>query len=232
MPTHKNVLLTVAKRPAPGQTKTRLSPPLTPVQATALYECFLYDTLDVMRRALAVQRVIAYLPFSEQSYFTTLAPDFELLLQEGADLGTRLDNALTHYLQRGYTNAVIMDSDSPTLPVSCLEAAFAALDKGADVALGPCEDGGYYLIGLKRPAPRLLREVKMSTPYVVAHTLAIAREEKLTVELLPIWYDIDDRAALSRLAAELQQLPTQTAHHTRAFFYNNQTILDLIHATT
>jgi rSAM/selenodomain-associated transferase 1 len=220
-----HALLVVAKRPAPGQTKTRLSPPLSPGQAAALYECFLRDTLDVMRQVAAARPVIAYLPASEEAYFSELAPDFELLLQAGPDLGARLDNALTHYLQLGYQQVVIMDSDSPTLPPACLTAAFAGLSNGADVVVGPCDDGGYYLIGLKRPAPRLLREVQMSTPHVTAHTLALAAEENLRVELLPTWYDVDNAATLNRLAEELSGRPTAAARHTRAFFAVHEQLL-------
>lgn len=220
-------LLVVAKRPAPGQTKTRLSPPLSPEQAAALYDCFLRDTLDLIRQVPGVQPVIAYLPLAEKAYFTDLAPDFQLLLQEGTDLGARLDHALTAYFQFGYTRAVIMDSDSPTLPANCLVAAFKALAE-ADVVLGPCEDGGYYLIGLNRPTPRLLRGVQMSTPRVVADTLALAAEEGLRVGLLPTWYDVDDVGALARLAAELSQSPTTIARHTRAFFAANGEIATVI----
>jgi hypothetical protein len=221
----KNALLTVAKRPAPGQTKTRLTPPLSPVQATALYECFLQDTLELMRQTAAVRRIIAYLPEVEKPYFAELAPDFELILQDGLDLGARLDNALSYYLGLGYERVVIMDSDSPTLHAGCLAAAFDVLAGAADVVLGPCDDGGYYLIGLKRPAPRLLREVRMSTPNVTADTLALAAEEGLRVELLPVWYDIDDAASLARLAAELSRSPAHIARHTRTFFEANQDIL-------
>src|SRR6266545_548642 len=113
---NSNALIVVAKRPTPGKTKTRLSPPLTPELASALYEC---------------------------DYFQRLAPDFELIPQEGHDLGERLDNALTFYLSRGYERAVIMDSDSPTLPASYLLQAFEVLSSDADVVLGPCDDGGY-----------------------------------------------------------------------------------------
>ena len=185
---HTNALLVVAKRPAPGRTKTRLTPPLSPVQAAALYECFLRDTLDLVRRLSGVAPAIAYLPAEERAYFEALAPDFELVLQEGADLGERLDSALTRLLMVGYQHVAIMNSDGPTLPLACLTGAFDALAGGADVVLGPCDDGGYYLIGLKQPAPRLLREVRMSTPDVLADTLVIAAEEGLTVELLPTWY--------------------------------------------
>lgn len=212
-----NALLTVAKRPAPGRTKTRLTPPLTPEQASALYECLLRDTLDLMRRVPNVQPAIAFLPSGERGYFEALAPDFDLVLQEGDDLGARLDNALARALDAGYQRAVIMNSDGPTLPLDCLTRAFDALANGADVVLGPADDGGYYLIGLRRPEPRLLREVRMSTPDVLADTLAIAARERLRVELLPAWYDVDDAASLARLRAELAVAPPNVARHTRDY---------------
>src|SRR5215831_494035 len=121
----QNALIVVAKRPAPGKTKTRLSPPLTPHLASALYENFLCDTLDQMRQVDGAQRVIAYL--DELDYFQRLAPDFELIPQDGHDLGSRLDNALTLYLSRGYERVIIMDSDSPTLPPKYLSQAFSVL---------------------------------------------------------------------------------------------------------
>jgi rSAM/selenodomain-associated transferase 1 len=225
-----NALVVVAKRPAPGRTKTRLSPPLSSGEAATLYECFLRDTLDLMRQVAGVRPAIAYMPATEASYFAQMAPDFELILQEGDDLGARLDNALRHYLQLGCERVVIMDSDSPTLPAACLSAAFEALGE-ADVVLGPCEDGGYYLIGLGRPAPRLLREVRMSTPRVMADTLALAAADGLQVSLLPTWYDIDDAQSLGRLAMELSSSPEGVARHTRAFLASNADIVSRIEMT-
>ncbi len=221
-PEVSNALIVVAKRPAPGQTKTRLSPPLKPEQASALYECFLLDTLDHMRQVRDTRHVIAYLPYDEQEYFQRFAPDFELIPQEGDDLGARLDCALTSYLLRGYERAVIMDSDSPTLPSDYLSHAFHALSDGADVVLGPCEDGGYYLIGLKKPNPRLLREVHMSTPTVAAETIALAEEEGLHLVTLPTWYDVDDVASLSRLIKEIKAPEPATSKHTRQFLQRDQ----------
>ena len=211
-----NALLVVAKRPFPGHTKTRLSPPLTPQEAANLYEHFLRDTLDVIRLVPGVQPIIAYLPQGEEAYFRSLAPDFALLPQRGDNLGARLDNALTHCLMDGYQKAVIMDSDSPTLPAAYLSQAFTALDD-ADVVLGPCEDGGYYLIGLNCPTPRLLREVQMSTPHVIRDTLSLAAEEGLTVAQLPRWYDVDTAVELERLQLELPSLSPERAAHTRRF---------------
>lgn len=212
-----NALIVVAKQPAPGLTKTRLSPPLSLEQASALYECFLRDTLDQMRRVDEVQRVIAYLPLEAEELFHHLAPDFQLTPQDGIDLGIRLDNALNLYLSRGCKRVVIMDSDSPTLPPTYLSQAFAVLQDGADVTLGPCDDGGYYLIGINKPAPRLLREVRMSTSSVAADTIALAKEEGLRISLLPTWYDVDDADSLFRLAKELETLDPQTASYTRQY---------------
>jgi glycosyltransferase A (GT-A) superfamily protein (DUF2064 family) len=114
-----------------------------------------------------------------------------------------------------------MDSDSPTLPVAYVSEAFSRLQEGADVVLGPCDDGGYYLIGLKQPQPRLLREVQMSTPTVLRDTLAIAEELGLRVVLLPTWYDVDTAAELQRLRQELATMSandgSSPARHTRAF---------------
>lgn len=221
-PKISNALIVVAKRPTPGKTKTRLSPPLTPELASALYECFLLDTLDHIRQVRNTQHVIAYLPYDEQEYFHRFAPDFELMPQEGNDLGERLDHALTSYLSRGYERVVIMDSDSPTLPSDYLSQAFHVLSDGTDVVLGPCDDGGYYLIGIKKASPRLLREVHMSTPTVAAETIALAKEEGLKLETLPTWYDIDDVISLSRLIKEIEELDSTSPTHTHHFLQQNQ----------
>ncbi len=212
----QRTLLVVAKRPAAGQTKTRLCPPLSGAAAAALYECFLRDTLDIMRQVAGVARGIGYLPEDAIDYFHQLAPDMALTPQRGANLGERLDHLLTNALSAGARQAVVIDSDSPTLPAKYLTMAFLALDGEADVVLGPCEDGGYYLIGLKRPQPRLLREVEMSTPFVVRDTLALASELELRAALLPQWYDVDTVAELNRLRVELRETPIEVARHTRA----------------
>ena len=156
-------------------------------------------------------------PLRNKPISAALAPDFDLLLQEGDNLGQRLDNALTRCFEIGYQRAVIMNSDGPTLPLDCLTAAFDGLRNGADVVLGPSDDGGYYLIGLRRPAPRLLREVRMSTPDVLTDTLRIAAEEGLRVELLPVWYDVDDGESLARLRSELAVAPPDVAPYTSEF---------------
>jgi rSAM/selenodomain-associated transferase 1 len=209
-----NALLVVAKRPMPGQTKTRLCPPLVDAQAAELYECFLRDTLEIMRSVPGVARTICYLPKDAQGYFRTLAPDIGLMQQRGESLGERLDNLLTEALASGAAKAVVMDSDSPTLPADCLVQAFERLDT-ADVVLGPTQDGGYYLIGMRKPHPNLLRQVQMSTPSVLADTLSLAEKNSVSVSLLPTWYDIDTIDDLVRLREEMFTNKIESGVHTR-----------------
>jgi rSAM/selenodomain-associated transferase 1 len=219
-------LIVVSKRPEAGKTKTRLSPPLTGQQAAELYHCFLLDTLDLMLEAAIARPVLAYTPDEALPFFRELVPPgFDLVPQVGADLGARLYNVLSCYLQGDYGQAVVMDSDSPTLPVAVLKQAFRELDDPAvDVVLGPCEDGGYYLIGLKAPCASLFRDIPMSTPQVTAETLSRAREEGLRVVQLPTWYDVDVYADLQRLDEELRSLPGDRARRTRAFLPESQIV--------
>jgi hypothetical protein len=215
----KKALVVMAKRPFPGQTKTRLTPPFTPEEAALLYESFLQDSLQLVRTVPGVIPFVAYAPADQETaaYFHQLAPDFELVAQTGAALGERLDAVLTGRLDQGYDQVAAMNSDSPTLPAAFLEEAFTRLDDpDTDVVLGPCDDGGYYLIGWKRPQPRLVREVQMSTDRVLADTLAIAAEEGLQVSLIAPWYDVDNMADLRRIQFDVLQ-SSPGAIHTRRF---------------
>ncbi len=212
----KRALLVIAKRPHPGQTKTRLTPPLSPEQAAQLYECFLLDTLDLARAVPGVDRFILYTPINEAAYFTQLAPDFRLLVQNGHTLGERLDNALTSCLNNEFDQVVIINSDGPTLPATHIIQAFTLLEQ-TEAVFGPSEDGGYYLIGLTQPQPHLLRKVQMSTPIVLKDTLMLAKKEKVKVSLLPKWYDVDTSDDLQRLIRELEDLPNGLATNTKSF---------------
>ena len=207
----------MARQPTPGTTKTRLCPPLSPEQATALYACFLADVIDRVRAAAGqvdgLVPGLAFTPPDATAYFAALAPGFDLAPQVGATLGERLDGVLSGALARGYGQAAAVNSDSPSLPAALLVGAFAALDDPAvDVVLGPCDDGGYYLIGWKRPHPALVRGVTMSAPDTLAQTVTVAARDGLRVALLPPWYDVDGPADLARLADD-----PGLGDHTRAF---------------
>jgi rSAM/selenodomain-associated transferase 1 len=209
----QRALVVMAKRPSPGQTKTRLTPPLTPQQAANLYECFLRDVLDIVRRVPHITPIIAASPPDTQTYFAELAPDFGFVPQVGQNLSQRLHFVMSSLLKAGFTQVAAINSDSPDLPSDYLSQAFTLLaDPALDVVFGPCEDGGYYLIGWKRPNASLILNVTMSTENVLRDSLAIAKEENLRVALLPEWYDVDETAGLTRLS-----LSPTLGNHTQTY---------------
>jgi rSAM/selenodomain-associated transferase 1 len=217
-------LVVMAKRPSPGETKTRLSPPLTAGEAAALYRCFLLDTLELMRQVALAQPIVAYAPEEAKPFFQRCAPPgFGLIPQVGTDLGERLDRVVVDCLRQGYSQVAIIASDSPTIPLPYLDQAYRELDDPAvDAVLGPCDDGGYYLVGLKRRCPALFRGMVMSTATVLEETLARAKRADLSVACLPPWYDVDTFADLEHLEHELRARPEHPAQHTRRYLVDGQ----------
>jgi rSAM/selenodomain-associated transferase 1 len=218
-PTTPVAVAIMAKAPHAGQVKTRLCPPLSPDEAAALYRCFLLDKIEQVRMLERVSPVVAFTPKDSREIFGTLAPDFSLLPQRGPDLGDRLAEILERLLASGHQGAVAIDSDTPTLPVTLLQQAVDLLAApGADVVLGPTEDGGYYLIGLRAPQPELFVEMPWSTPDVLPETRNRARRRGLRLVQLQPWYDVDTPEDLDRLRAELARFNEPGAPHTRRFF--------------
>jgi len=120
--------------------------------------------------------------------------------------------------RRGHGAAVVLNSDSPTLPTALLiETADVLVRPGDRAVLGPSSDGGYYLLGLKAEHRRLFEDIAWSTERVAEQTLERAREINLEVHRLPVWYDVDDVDSLRRLRAELGRPDSGThrldAHH-------------------
>jgi rSAM/selenodomain-associated transferase 1 len=212
------VLVIMAKQPAVGQTKTRLCPPLTPAEATELYEAMLRDTIALAAGLEGVRLAIAVTPPEGIGFFRRISPaDTILLPVAGVDIGDCLRQVLQQMLAAGHCPVIALNSDGPTLPAAFLRQAIAEL-AGADVVLGPSEDGGYYLIGLTKPRPELFSDIEWSSARVTPQTLSRAEAMGLTVALLPVWYDVDTAADLDRLREELLTLPAGESAHTRRFF--------------
>jgi rSAM/selenodomain-associated transferase 1 len=199
--TGRVALAVMAKAPVAGQVKTRLCPPLVPAEAAALARCFLLDRLEQLGELSDADGLVAFAPKEREPEMRSVLPaGARLVPQEGADLGARLDRVLTDLLAEGYAAALAVDADSPTLPTAYLRRACAVLrDPAIDVVVGPCEDGGYYLIGLRAPAPALFRDMPWSTAAVTQETLARAGRLGLRLALLPSWFDVDRGEDLARL---------------------------------
>ena len=121
---------------------------------------------------------------------------------------------LSRLLATGYSPAIALNSDGPTLAFQNLLCALERL-RDADVVLGPSEDGGYYLIGLKKAQPGLFQGIDWSTKRVTVQTLARAEDLGLAVAMLPQWYDVDAAADLWRLLDDLARLPGDVAPNAR-----------------
>lgn len=201
-------LAVMAKAPRAGKVKTRLQPPLSAEEAAALNACFLRDTAEniaeVAREGKA-QGIVCYTPAGHESAFDGLLPQgFAMITQRGDGFGERLLNAAEDILSCGFGAVCLIDSDSPTLPASALRKAVGELMRPGDrIVVGPSEDGGYYLIGMKRAESRVFERITWSTASVCAETMERVRQARLELVELPRWYDVDDAATLALLEREL-----------------------------
>ena len=199
----------MAKASAPGRTKTRLVPPLAYEEAAALNTAFLQDIADNLIEAgrhAPLAGYVAYGPIGSEDFFSrVLPPSIGLIDAWQPNFGDCLFHTIERIFARGHTAAVVLNSDSPTLPTGLLiETAEVLARPGERAVLGPSTDGGYYLLGLKTAHRRVFEDIAWSTGCVAAQTLERAKEIELDVHVLPAWYDIDDVEDLRRLNSELQ----------------------------
>ncbi len=205
----------MAKAPRSGRSKTRLCPPLAPDQAAALSAAFLRDTTDNLLEAARSAPVVPYAAYApageEESLRPHIASGTTLILADGSTpvpsgvvgFGRCLLQAIECMLARGHAAACVLSSDIPTLPTRLLvEAARTLLLPGDRGVFGACHDGGYYLLGVKRPHARLFADIPWSTEAVAAATRQRAVDIGLDLVELEAWYDVDDAASLSRVGVE------------------------------
>lgn len=199
----------VAKEPVPGRVKTRLSPPLSPEEAAGIYEHFLCDTLGEMTAIPGVDSAIAYTPTgAEKTFLSLVEKRFLLFPQQGKDLGERLLNIFKEKLFEGYEAVSIISSDTPDLPKEKVQESFCLLRSNqAEVVFGPCEDGGYYLVGMKRVFPELFVHIPWSTEKVLSISMEKAKRMNLNVGLLAPWKDIDTYEELVSFYRKYRETP-------------------------
>lgn len=198
----------MAKASVPGRTKTRLTPPLTAAEAAAFNTAFLKDVsanLLAAGRGAAIRGYMAYGPPGAQQFFIDQLPrEIGLIESWFPNFGDCLFKAIEGLFAAGHPSAVVLNSDSPTLPTALLiETAEVLARPGDRAVLGPSTDGGYYLLGIKQAHRHLFDNIDWSTERVARQTLERASEIGLDVHRLPAWYDVDDSEALRQLHAEL-----------------------------
>jgi rSAM/selenodomain-associated transferase 1 len=219
----------MTKAPLAGDVKTRLVPPLTHDEAAQLNSSFLRDIAAAISAAIgetarscsqhpvdgaagsqaAIQRMASgvgvYTPRgAEAAYENILPEEFFLIAQRGHNFGDRLIFAAEDLFKFGFTSVCLINSDSPTVPAENFSQAVELLQLPGDrIVLGPSDDGGYYLIGLKKLHRGMFERIDWSTERVLDQTLQRAAQIGVDVKLLPAGYDVDDFATLERLCSEL-----------------------------
>lgn len=193
----------MARAASDDRGKTRLVRALGIDDGADLRRAILLDTLEAIRPVRLVDRILLFAPDDAHAEMAGLDADIaHLIPQRGETLSQRLEYGFADLFALGYDAAALIGSDLPTLPAGHVEQGIEALLRHPDpLVLGPADDGGYYLIGLRRPHPALFQGIPWSTADVLATTRAIAEGEGLSVTLIPSWYDIDAVPDLERALA-------------------------------
>lgn len=183
-------LIIFVKNPVAGRVKTRLAAVIGEEEALQVY---LFLQKCTRETALEVQGVSKYLFYSDHIEAGDAWDEahFEKKIQSGDDLGQRMSRACEDILTR-HERVVLIGSDCPQLDAPLIQRAFDALEMKHDLVIGPTNDGGYYLIGMKQMNPALFEKIAWSTPLVLQQTLTAAQRNGLTVYILPVLNDIDD----------------------------------------
>ncbi len=207
-PASNRTLVIMAKAPRPGAVKTRLAPSLSPDVVTAFYRCLLDDTL-ALARSLGDVEVAIMCPDTDVAELALVAGrEVNVVAQKGEGLAAGLTSVFAHFANSGQRRIIAFNSDSPHLPRSVLEDAFAALAT-QDMVVGPTHDGGYYLVGAKAAHPTLFAGDGMGTSSALERLLSRARELELSVGFADPFYDIDVADDLIRLETELRLAPAR-----------------------
>ncbi len=202
-----NQLSVFAKYWQPGQVKTRLAATVGGATAARIYQHGLQLTLRRFSALADRRSVVVWPPGHDTEWKSLLGASWALEFQTPGDLGERMRQFFQQAFERGSQRVVLIGSDSPTLPVDHIHQALAALESH-DVVLGPSDDGGYYLIGMKQPLIELFENISWSSPQVWQQTLDAARRYHRRLASLPAWYDVDTVDQLPRLQQELAAWPT------------------------
>jgi len=201
-------VIVFAKAPLPGHAKTRLAVALGDAGAALLAERMMHATVDAAVAADVGPVQLCVTPDSNHPAFAAAQQRHAILIthQGDGDLGERMARAFRHVLA-SHGRALLIGTDAPQLDAAYLRAAAGALD-GVDAVFGPAADGGYTLVGLKRPAPELFLQMRWSHDSVMSQTRQRLAQLRLRHAELPVLHDVDHPADLIHLPPHL--MPTAT----------------------
>ena len=185
-----------------GQVKTRFSSLFDDETILRLYTCFVEDSLEKIRQVDNADCFVGISPSNISGFFNGIEDsDTRLFIQQGKDLGDKMRQAFVDRFSDGYKKVVIIGSDSPSLPVSYINQA---LNSDKDLMLGPSTDGGYYLIAMTGKVSEVFDGIAWGTEQVLDETLNRVKKTGVSLELLPVWYDVDFPEDLKFLKTHLE----------------------------
>lgn len=202
----RNAIILFVRAPSAGQAKTRLIGSMSAEKVTALYEAFVKDTVEKAGSVKSVDLFVSFTPVAHAREIAGLAANATgYFPQMDGDLGERMLKAFRYVFSLGYERVLLVGTDLPTLPSSTFNEAFRAFDE-VDIVLGPSDDGGYYLIGMKNAWADLFAGIEWSTDRVLEQTIRKAASNSLSMKLLKAWYDVDTPADIERLRQDLVKM--------------------------
>lgn len=188
----KKLLIIFVKNPILGKVKTRLAATLGHEKALEIYQVLLQRTFNVTI-TLSVNKAVYYSDYIQEDIWSP--PFYDKYVQSGNGLGDRMHHAFNQGFEGGFEQVCIIGSDCYELTEEIIQQAFEKLDS-TDVVIGPAEDGGYYLLGMKALHTSFFQGKNWSTNSVLSDTLNNIKDSGLTVALLPELTDVDDEKDL------------------------------------
>lgn len=189
MTTNKNLLIIFTKNPELGKVKTRLAASIGDFEAFQVYTRLLHITREAAKGSDGIRQVWFSDFLSSDDFWPV--HEFEYRVQQGVDLGARMDHSFEQGFSVGFDKVVIIGSDCPTISSELINEAFHELSTH-DAVIGPALDGGYYLLGLSSPFPPVFQNKPWSTDHVFSQTLSDLQQAGKSVFIMPTLRDVDD----------------------------------------
>jgi hypothetical protein len=189
---HDTVILLFAKAPVQGKVNTRLIPDIGVQAATKLQHDLIHQRLSMLKQANLCAVTLMCSPAVQHDYFVNCKQHYpiSLLAQSGADLGSRMLNAIKQALQQ-YKYCIVIGTDAPALDEVLISQAIEYLKTGSEVVFVPAEDGGYVLAGLQKPYEFLFKDISWGSAEVMQQTRDKLKDNNITFNELATCWDID-----------------------------------------
>ncbi len=213
----RKCIILFVKYPEKGRVKTRLSAVLGDEITRNLYKCFVSDLIKTLEKKRYTFKIAFYPTGSNKKIISWLGPEHFYITQVGRDLGERMENAFKDAFMEGFNEVLVVGSDIPDLTSSLIDKAFGAL-KSCDAVIGPCFDGGYYLIGFRKKTflSDAFKGIQWSTEGVFKDTMEVFMKKGYKVHVMPKLRDID---RIDDLIAFYKESKKTRCKYSKTLFY-------------